>query len=520
MDVNLEKRPSSSALRSFPRRILDAPWSCPAILALLLVSESVNLALQAGRKMFWFDELLTLHITGLKPFSVVLQALHAGLAGMTPGYYGMVGLSRSLPGDPHLLLRLPSLAGYTLTLLAAYLFASRRLSAAAGLVAALLIALSPFRQYAVEARSYAPLVGCFALAAVLWQRIGDRRFLTPPFAVVLALAVSLHHLAVVGISLFGLAELMRTWLSRRIRRGVWIAFVAATLPFLANLPILLHFKSLFGGHFWAPPKWGLLVGGYYTFTGLERGAIGLVCIPLALFALVLGRFLWKSLRDPAAAMSPSGFQPPEVALIGGFIFYPALLLALAIMFHSGYTPRYGWPAIFGLSLGVVYLLGGVRQAPRMGTLLGALLLAFAVQSVNDLGKIPGSGPLEDERWGSVARLSREHPGLPVVMENPMQLVEALQYGPPALRAQLVGFADPDLAVQGMGTNSRDLSVTLLAKFVPLRVEDHTGFENAHRTFLFQTGNEIAWPTRYLLSRSYRLTLLAMDHGGAVYLAER
>ena len=50
--------------------------------------------------------------------------------------------------------------------------------------------LSPFRLYAVEARPYALVVGFLAISAVLWQRIGEKRFMTPMFAVFLTLAVS------------------------------------------------------------------------------------------------------------------------------------------------------------------------------------------------------------------------------------------------------------------------------------------------------------------------------------------
>jgi uncharacterized membrane protein len=182
--------------------VLASAWFCPAILVALIACEWFTLSIQASRKYFWFDELLTFHITSLHPFSRVLEALHAGLAGMTPGYYAMVQLARMAPGDPHLILRLPSLLGYTLTLLGAYWFTSKRMPAITGLAAVLLLTLSPFRAYAVEARSYALLVGFLAIAAVLWQRVGDRRFLTPLFAIVLTLAVSCHHLAIVAIAIF------------------------------------------------------------------------------------------------------------------------------------------------------------------------------------------------------------------------------------------------------------------------------------------------------------------------------
>jgi hypothetical protein len=86
-----------------------------------------------------------------------------------------------------------------MTLLGVYRFTRKRLPALAGLAAVLLITLTPFRWYALEARSYSLLVGFLAISALLWQRIGEKRFMTPLFALFLTVGVSFHHLAVVVI---------------------------------------------------------------------------------------------------------------------------------------------------------------------------------------------------------------------------------------------------------------------------------------------------------------------------------
>ena len=76
-----------------------------------------------------------------------------------------------------------------MTLLGVYWFVRKRLPAIAGLAGALLITLTPFREYALEARPYALLVGFLAISAVLWQRIGEKRLMTPLFGLFLGLAV-------------------------------------------------------------------------------------------------------------------------------------------------------------------------------------------------------------------------------------------------------------------------------------------------------------------------------------------
>ena len=184
----------------------------------------------ASRQRFWYDEIGTFHLANLRPFSL-WKALQAGADSSPPGYHVILQLVKILPGDPLVTLRLPSILGYLLSLLAVYWFASRKLPAIAGVAAVLLITLSPFRAYALEARSYSLLVGFLAISAVLWQRIDEKRFMTPLFALFLALAVSCHYLAVVAVSSFGVAELTWTFLSRRIRWWVWAACLLATFPF-------------------------------------------------------------------------------------------------------------------------------------------------------------------------------------------------------------------------------------------------------------------------------------------------
>jgi hypothetical protein len=161
-----------------------------ALLLAIVVWETGTLLVSASRTPFWYDELLTLHISSLRPFSLVWRALSAGADGMTPGYYALLRVASRLPADPHIALRVPSILGYILTLLAVYMFVADRLAAAGGLAAVLLTAMSPLRLYGIEARSYALLVGLLALSALMWQQIGRKRFRTPLFGLLLTLAVA------------------------------------------------------------------------------------------------------------------------------------------------------------------------------------------------------------------------------------------------------------------------------------------------------------------------------------------
>ena len=160
-DVQTESNPRSAAqsVRRLLARVASSPQFEYILLVSILIWAAGALLLEARSKLFWYDELLTFHVSGLQPFSLLWKALLAGADGMPAGYYIIIRLARMIPGDPHIILRLPSIFGYIMTLLGVYWFAQKRLPAAAGLAAVVLMTLSHFREYAIEARSYALLVG-------------------------------------------------------------------------------------------------------------------------------------------------------------------------------------------------------------------------------------------------------------------------------------------------------------------------------------------------------------------------
>ncbi len=496
---------------------MASPQFAPALLAIVLVSELGVLLLKASRKVFWYDELLTFHVSSLQPFSVFWSALKAGVDGMPLVYYLFVRAARMLPADPRVTLRLPSILGYLLTLLGVYWFARKKMPAFAGLAAAFLILLSPFRDYALEARSYSLLVGFLAISVVLWQRIGEKRFLTPLFALFLTIAVSTHHLAVVAISAFGAAELTWTFLSRRIRWGVWAACLVATVPFFMSLPILIHYRDIFGKNFWALPTWGTVLS-TYAFYGIDAK---LALVIIVFFGTAVGNSLLHLYRTPReGSLEECDFSPPEIVLVAGFLYFPALLVVLTKLMGSGYTPRYGWPAILGLTLGSVYLVRTIWIKSSSVYILLALLILFAYQDVNYFLTLIKPDPTRViARWTNLAELSDSEPTLPVLIGSPLNYLEAAEYSPPELRDRLVEVVDADTATQLVGADTPDKSNRLLAEYVPLHVEDLSTFQAARRKLMLFSGGNYDWLTEYLVENGYRLTLLSKDGDSQIYIAE-
>ena len=437
---------------------------------------------------------------------------------MPPGYYAIVRLANLLPFDPHVTLRLPSIAGYILSLLGVYWFARKRLPVAAGLSAVMLMALSPFREYALEARSYALLVGLLAISAALWQRVGETRLMAPLLALFLTLAVCCHPLAVVAISCFGLAEAAWTFTSRRIRWGVWAGCLLAAVPFLFGLPLLLRIREVYGKNFWSRPTWSEAFLTYDFYLGLSA-AIALVLV--LFFAIVAGNSLWRMLRRPRELTRQRDFSAPEIILIGSFVFYPALLFSLMKIMGSGYTPRYGWPGIIGLVLGLVYILRGIWLTPSSVRLLAALLLAFAVLRGQEFRLrlktgLAGTGA----PWAGLAQISRDRPGMPVVIGSGLIFLDADEYAPSKMRGRLVAVVNADMAIRLDGTDTIEKNLGVLARFLPLQVDELAPFLADNRKFILQSGGGHDWFTAYLVDKKYQLTLISTDAAGPVYMAEQ
>jgi 4-amino-4-deoxy-L-arabinose transferase-like glycosyltransferase len=473
------------------------------LLCSLLACEAVILLLKAGGKLLWYDEVVTFDISSLHPFSRLYAALEAGADGMPPVYYALVQIARTLPGPPEILLRLPSILALLAVMLAAFLFLRRSLGPHAGVAGALLISLSPFREYGYEARSYAVLVGMLALAAVAWQRIGERRWMTPLFGLCLALAVACHPTAILLVAVFGLAELAAAIESRRIRWGACAACAAAAVPWVAGLPLLLHFRSLYNQNFWARPRWDTTLSTYNVYLGCDPK---FVLILIVLFVLVIR----KRPKDGPALR--------ELVLIGALSLDPAALVVLAKLSGSAYVPRYGWPAVFGLVLMAVYLLSASRFSGLH--LLLALIMVYALRTVaQDVPawlRSPAIGT--DPRWTALAQVARGVPDLPVVIGGALSYVEAAHYAPRDLRDRLIGIGDPALAVRYIGSDTTDRANQIVARFASLRVPQAAPFLAANPKFLLKSGEAADWFTPYLMEQGYRLK--PVSPGSSLYLAER
>jgi hypothetical protein len=379
--------------------------------------------------------------------------------------------------------------------------------------------LSSFRDYALEARSYALWVGFLAVSAIFWQRVGDKRFAVPLLALSLALATSCHYLGVVAILPFAAAELVRTLLWRLIRWDVWATYVLATTPFFVGLPILTAVNKVFGGNFWSPSEWSSAI---FTYSAYMDVNWKLMAVLLFTFGFLVGDLMLEALFRARETSVTHYSKLPQIALVSGFLFYPAILVVFTRLLGSGYAGRYGWPAILGITLGSVFLFR--HRKVYSIHFLSALLVAYSLQVCLDIRLLSkslsvGSFGAKD-RWAKLAAVSHKYPAIPVVIGTGIQYLPAVEYSAPELRARLTQVVNSDMARRIIGSDTVDREAVLLSQYIPLRVEQLESFESRNRLFLLYSGGDFDWITQDLLESGYSLKLLSRDRDSWLYLVEK
>jgi hypothetical protein len=472
----------------------------------------------AWTKPFWFDELLTVYVSSLKTPSAIWEALGAGVDAMPFTYHWLTGQISLLPLDPHISFRLLSIAGYLTGMIGVYAFVGKRFGSTWGLVGALLLALSPFESYAVEARSYALLVGLLAVAAALWQRIEEGWWFTIAFAVCLGLAVASHHFAIFALGCFAAAELSTILLYRGFRWSVWMSLIFSSIPFFLSLPLLLRLRIMYEAHFSSRPTLASILSSYSFLEGLPRfySAAFIVFVGIAAAAILLDRLSQTSKVQPI-----DGFSVSEIVLSIGFLFFPVLLVILTMTQHSGYTGRYAWPLILGFVFAFVFAIQRLAANSGSTWLLYALLIAFVLhnykvwptrQSARQFAQAAFAERLDGSKVAS-ARYGLEE-NTPVVIATAFEYLPAVYYSDLSSSNRYYYLADSKA-----GTDICDVTMSALNRVFPVRVrvEDANTFIGKHKKFIVWANNVNCWVPRFLIEKGVQLKLI--QDPGQVYLAE-
>ncbi len=389
--------------RGGPRRGLQ--WSAEGIRWLVLVLVALGALLRFYRldvQSLWVDEVLTLgaaevggRLGAAQFFGNVQGPLHALLVHLVARF-----------SDSTFALRSISAVAGTALIPVTYLLGKSIVNRAAGVVSALLVAVSPFAiWYSQEIRNYSLLMFLTAVASLLiWRLVTERRRSWWPYVLAVALAVYCNLSAVFLALAHALFAVPRAARDRAFARGAVLAFaVAAALC--------------------APMVWGLTgwaekedVTEQMTFapsaeeTELRRGdtTFTVEAIPYSVFAMGYGFSLGPGLRelhspDPSAAVrenlalvAPAGALLAVGLLLGlwslarrrrrlSFVLLVMLVVlaasaALAILNIKPMNPRY---LAVAFPILIVTLAAGIVSLPRVAAgLLCAAIVVFCCLSLS------------------------------------------------------------------------------------------------------------------------------------------
>jgi len=234
-DVVRSASPSGSAAASLARS-LTASRVCIGLIGILLLSAVLRLWGLGGRGL-WFDEAYSIFVAE-QPLTEIPRLL-SQFDTHPPLYYALLHFWIALFGSGETTVRIPTaLAGIGVVVVTFQL--GRRLGGdRLGLMAAALVALSPFQLEASrEARMY-PLLALFTMGAsdALWRAVeeGERRHWIA-YVILMTLALYTHHFAFLILLVQGMFVLISV--GHAERRAWRLSLVGVVIGYLPLLPML------------------------------------------------------------------------------------------------------------------------------------------------------------------------------------------------------------------------------------------------------------------------------------------
>jgi len=480
------------------------------ILAVLLCLYACISVLRAISLRFWFDELFTVYVGQQGSLTDLLHAVRDAFDPLPLGFHLLVRPFVRATAWPHVMARVPSIAGFGAMLVGLWVVARRRMGPSNALIAFAFPCLTTAAVvYSVEARPYGLVLGFAALALVCWQAACERHprtlWLIGLWAS-LTVALSCHYYAVLLLVPICAGELVRWIQRRRPDIPVFLATVGSLCVLLFSWPVIQSARRL-SAHFWSPPVWKH-VGQFYTGLVHIRTIVVVILGAALIFGAWILRGRVKIWREASA--EASGFLPHEWTAIATLVLLPFLGMTLAVIVTHAYTERYALPALLGIALAIAGLAARcTRRLPGGAVLPAAVLIAggfvaplftAGARARQSGGPPPRFG--EQSEVEAVAHTS----ALPIVYVDGLGYLELHYYLAPEVARRMYFIDDPDLAWRYTGSDSTDRGLIGLAKRVPLTVVSMEPFLAAHREFLL-VPTRGSWPEQELRKRAWNLTPL-------------
>jgi len=490
-----------------------------------LVALAAALGRMAALRMFWFDELFTLHLAQFHSPVELWRHLAAGADNNPPVVYLLTAVSVAAFGGAEWAVRLPAIGGAVLAGLCLYLFVRRRRGAAEALLAMTAVGpTGPVWVYFMEARPYGLAIGFTALALLCWQRAteagaagGRRRGWLAGFAAAAVLGMASHYYFVVPVAGLAAAELVRTAARRRLDGPVLAGFAAAGVTLAALYPLWGYGPKGYAAGFWSKPK--------FTRAAVEDAFQGMyakeLTIPVAL-ALAVGVVAGGTRRpSPRPDAGEDGAAPPypvwEAVALAALAAGPAIGVLVGAKLVGAYYYRYTLPAAVGLAGVLAYAVGRAGGAAKWGCVVAAAGFAYT-GAAGQWTAGPGHFRAEArEVRATLEFLAANAGGGEVVMANAFDFARAWHYGGGRPFAPAF-LADPAAARAHTDADTIDRGLLALTRVTPAPVvgfDDVTARLAAGRpTYYF--GPRAGWQAGELEARGVRFERVAGRANGDLY----
>ena len=382
-----------------------AAWVPLAVGAVLLAGAAVRFW-GLGAKSLWFDETYSVFIAR-QPLAEIPRLLQT-YDTHPPLHYVLLHFWIALFGSGEVAVRVPSVLASLGAILLTFFLGRRLAGDRVGVLAAALLAVSPFQvMSAQEARMY-PFLTLFGAGAsyALWLALeeGGRRHWIA-YVLFMALALYTHHFGFLLVLTHGL-YLLFSHRSHAAARGWLCAMVGVAAAYLPLAVMLVwQFQTAWGWPLIRPPFGiGAVTDalGMFSFGGglfgmgtyFRRGAL-----PLEYRAALLLPFMLLAAYGAAALDSAR-----KRAFVLGYWLLPVLLTAAVSLRWNIFYERYFsfvLPAFFVLLAAGILFLAGALPRPGRSAVLTGLLLVLASFNLPALVDVYRAAPAYD--WRGAAR---------------------------------------------------------------------------------------------------------------------
>ncbi len=455
-------------------------------------------------KMFWYDELATYYVSRLPDWPTIFAALKGGADLNPPPLYFFTRLSHMLFGDGEVATRLPETLGFLLMLLCLFRVVALRTSSSIAFATICFPMVTGAYYYAAEARPYGMTLGLTGAAILFWQRTGmgsGRNLLSiAGMTVCLTAAVMTHAYAVLAIGPFLLAELVRWYVRKEFRLGVWIGLLLPFAGLAGYLPLLsAHYSAKLDNPLFTPNLMSL--ANFYHMM-LDPGFYPLL---LVLIAAIVSRK-----PEGAETVEKRGFPGEEIALAIGFLLVPLAAFTVAIFVTHIFFDRYALPAIFGLVIVLGALLAR-SSSPRLAGYATMVLGFWWVISATAIPAVANRGPGAVQR--QEMKLEELYPEQPIVVSFGLSFGRIAHYADSKLAERLVYLVDRDAAVEVTGSDAFEVAYPIQKKWYGMKgnVVPYKEFLARQKPFLVfgPTMHSMDWLVKKLIADGATVKLIGI-----------